>query len=237
MANYKPVLIIVGFSLLLTAGLALLMAGEQKPEQELELISEENTPELTAPLAPEELEVTQPANTNTMNPIAVLTTNKGVIEIELYKDIMPITAGNFEKLVREGYYDGIKFHRVIDGFMVQGGDPLTKDDAQAASWGTGGPGYAIADEFSADPREVNARGTISMANSGANTGGSQFFLNTVDNNFLDNKHPVFGRIVKGLDIVDAISKVATNDMDRPLEAVMIESAEIVEPEAEAVTAE
>jgi peptidylprolyl isomerase len=230
MANYKPVLIIIGLSLLLTAGLALLLAGGKEPAKELELVTATDTPELTAPLAPEELEVIQPEITNTMNPIAVLTTNKGVVEIELYKDIMPITAGNFEKLVRDGYYDGIKFHRVIDGFMVQGGDPLTKNDAQMAQWGTGGPGYSIADEFSADPREVNARGTISMANSGPNTGGSQFFLNTVDNNFLDNKHPVFGRIVKGLEVVDEISKVATNEMDRPVEPVTIVSAVIVQPE-------
>lgn len=104
-----------------------------------------------------------------------------------------------------------------------------------AQWGTGGPGYSMADEFSADPREVNARGTISMANSGPNTGGSQFFLNTVDNNFLDNKHPVFGRIVKGLEVVDEISKVETNEMDRPVEAVVIESAVIVQPEGTTVT--
>jgi len=224
MANYKPVLIIIGLSLVLTAGLAFLLTRDYTPE--LELITNEDTPELTAPLVPEELEIINPEPTNTMNPIAVITTNYGVVEIELYKDIMPITAGNFEKLVSEGYYNGVKFHRIIDGFMIQGGDPLTKDDTQINRWGTGGPGYAIQDEFSADERETNVRGTISMANSGPNTGGSQFFINTVDNLFLDNKHAVFGRVVSGLDIVDSISKVATNEMDRPLEPVVIETAEI-----------
>lgn len=224
MANYKPVLIIIGLSLALTAGLAVLLTRDYTPE--LELVTNEDTPELTAPLVPEELEITNPEPTNTMNPIAVITTNYGVVEIELYKDIMPITASNFEKLVSEGYYNGVKFHRIIDGFMIQGGDPLTKDDTQMNRWGTGGPGYAIQDEFSADERETNVRGTISMANSGPNTGGSQFFINTVDNLFLDNKHAVFGRVVSGLDIVDTISKVATNEMDRPLEPVVIEKAEI-----------
>ncbi len=225
MANYRHVVVVIGVSLLLTLGLAWLLSRESSAP-ELELITDTTVPELTAPLTPEEQAVNNPDNINTMNPVAVITTNKGVIEIELYKDIMPTTAGNFEKLVKEGYYNGIKFHRIIDGFMIQGGDPLTKNDADVARWGTGGPGYAIADEFSADSRESNVRGTISMANSGPNTGGSQFFINTVDNLFLDNKHPVFGRVITGLDIVDGISAVTTAAGDRPVEPVVIEKAEI-----------
>lgn len=231
MVKYRQVIAIIGISLILTLGLAYWAGQDKAPE--LELVTEPDTLELTAPLAPEELAVTNPDNVNTMNPVAVLTTNQGVVEIELYKDTMPITAGNFEKLVREGYYDGIKFHRVIDGFMIQGGDPLTKDDSMVARWGTGGPGYAIADEHVAGPLLSNVRGTISMANSGPNSGGSQFFINLVDNTGLDfdkqplsSKHPVFGRVIAGLDVVDAIGSVAVGAGDRPVEALVIEKATI-----------
>jgi peptidylprolyl isomerase len=148
-------------------------------------------------------------------------TNKGKIVIEMAQD-MPITTGNFIKLVKEGYYDGTLFHRVIDSFMIQGGDPLTKDSSKKNYWGTGGPGYKIKDEFSEVNR--NDRGTISMANAGPNTGGSQFFINTVNNNFLDGKHPVFGKVVEGMEIVDVISKVETDAQDRPLEPVRINKA-------------
>ena len=145
-----------------------------------------------------------------------LKTNMGEITLELYPD-MPITAGNFQKLVEKGFYDGTIFHRVIDGFMVQGGDPT--------GTGRGGPGYAIKDEFSG--KNKNNRGTISMANAGPNTGGSQFFINLVDNNFLDKAHPVFGKVVEGMDVVDAIGKVRTGPMDRPVKEVKIESARVV----------
>ena len=145
-----------------------------------------------------------------------LKTNMGEITLELYPD-MPITAGNFQKLVEKGFYDGTIFHRVIDGFMVQGGDPT--------GTGRGGPGYAIKDEFTRKNR--NNRGTISMANAGPNTGGSQFFINLVDNNFLDKAHPVFGKVVEGMDVVDAIGKVRTGPMDRPAKEVKIESARVV----------
>jgi peptidylprolyl isomerase len=148
--------------------------------------------------------------------IVQLQTTMGNIDIELAGD-MPITAGNFEKLVRQGFYDGVIFHRVIDGFMIQGGDPK--------GTGMGGPGYAIKDEFTAHNR--NTRGTISMANAGPNTGGSQFFINLVDNNFLDPKHPVFGKVVSGMDVVDRIGKVKTDRNDRPLTEVKIIKAVIL----------
>lgn len=145
-------------------------------------------------------------------------TNHGDIVIELYKE-MPITAGNFKKLVEEGFYDGVIFHRVIDGFMIQGGDPK--------GTGTGGPGYTIKDEFTESDLDENNRGTISMANAGPNTGGSQFFINLVDNNFLDGKHPVFGKVVEGMDVVDEIGKVETDSSDRPTEEVVIERASVI----------
>jgi peptidylprolyl isomerase len=159
------------------------------------------------------------ANKNTIateGKVVLLETSMGDIKIQLYDD-MPVTAGNFEKLVGEGFYDGVIFHRVIDGFMIQGGDP--------EGTGRGGPGYAIKDEFTNNNR--NNRGTISMANAGPNTGGSQFFINLVDNNFLDGKHPVFGKVIEGMDVVDAIGKVETDGSDRPVEEVKIISAKII----------
>ncbi len=146
----------------------------------------------------------------------LLSTDMGDITIQLYDD-MPVTAGNFLKLVEKGFYDGTIFHRVIDGFMIQGGDPT--------GTGRGGPGYAIKDEFTNHNR--NARGTISMANAGPNTGGSQFFINLVDNNYLDKAHPVFGKVVEGMDVVDKIGKVRTNAMDRPLKEAKILSAKAI----------
>lgn len=145
-----------------------------------------------------------------------LHTTKGDIVIELDPN-MPITAGNFEKLVSKGFYDGIIFHRVISGFMIQGGCPK--------GTGTGGPGYTIRDEFGV--RNRNTRGTISMANAGPNTGGSQFFINLVNNNHLDEKHPVFGKVVTGMEVVDAIAKGKTGRGDRPVEDVVITKAEIL----------
>ncbi|MDD5192096.1 MAG: peptidylprolyl isomerase [Candidatus Nanoarchaeia archaeon] len=145
-----------------------------------------------------------------------LSTNYGDIIIELDKN-MPITAGNFEKLVKQGFYNGVIFHRVINGFMIQGGDPQ--------GTGMGGPGYTIKDEFTSNNR--NDRGTIAMANAGPDTGGSQFFINPVNNNFLDSKHPVFGKIVEGMDVVDKIAKVQTDANDKPLKKVVIEKAEVI----------
>lgn len=151
---------------------------------------------------------------------ATLKTNKGDITIEFSKDT-PKTVENFVKLAKAGFYNGTKFHRVIKGFMNQGGDPLTKDDAMMARWGTGGSGYQFADEITSGNR--NDVGTISMANAGPNTNGSQFFLNVGANNFLDTKHTVFGKVTKGMDVVTAINNVATNEMDRPLEPIIINS--------------
>lgn len=150
---------------------------------------------------------------------ATLQTSKGNITIEFFEDKAPKTVENFVKLAKEGFYNGTKFHRVIKDFMIQGGDPLTKDDAQMARWGTGDPGYKFADEIG--PGNRNDTGTISMANSGPNTNGSQFFINTKDNNFLDTKHTVFGRVTAGMDVVRAIESTPVGVADRPLEPVVI----------------
>lgn len=214
-------------------GLAMLL-GPKTPPSSDETISEINEP-LTAPLNADELKAYQVDMTNENNPIARVQTNLGTYEIELFEDTMPITAGNFIKLAEEGFYNGVKFHRVIDGFMIQGGDPITKTD-EFLRYGTGGPGYSIPDEHVAGEYLTNVRGTISMANSGPNSGGSQFFINVADNTNLDfdkqplsSKHPVFGRIVSGMDVVDAIAKVEVNERDLPQEAVVMESVTIVRP--------
>lgn len=149
-----------------------------------------------------------------------LETNYGKIVIELYSKDMPITAGNFENLTKQGFYDGVIFHRIIDDFMIQGGDPT--------GTGMGGPGYEIKDEFTNTDLDQNQRGTIAMANAGPNTGGSQFFINLVYNYHLDGKHPVFGKVIEGMDVVDKIAKVNTDSRDRPLEEVKIISAKLIE---------
>lgn len=151
---------------------------------------------------------------------ATFKTSMGDITIELNKDT-PKTVENFVTLAQKGFYDGTKFHRVIEGFMNQGGDPLSKDDTQMARWGTGGPGYQFADEIV--PPNNNAVGTISMANAGPNTNGSQFFINVADNTFLNPKHTVFGKVVAGMDVATKINQVETGPNDRPLEPVVIQS--------------
>lgn len=156
---------------------------------------------------------------------AILHTNHGDITVELLQNDAPKTVENFTKLAREGYFNGTKFHRVIAGFMIQGGDPQTKDDALMARWGTGGPGYTFADEIHQNNR--NDVGTISMANAGPNTNGSQFFINTANNSFLDTKHTVFGKVTAGAAAVESIENTPTTPQDRPLQPVVIESVEIV----------
>lgn len=153
-----------------------------------------------------------------------LETNQGDIVIKLYGD-MPITSGNFKGLVEKGTYDGVIFHRVINDFMIQGGDPT--------GTGMGDPKIPkIKDEFVAG--HSNVRGTIAMANAGPNTGSSQFFINLVDNSFLDydkqpltSKHPVFGEVIEGMDVVDEIANVQTKAGDRPVEDVVIIKATII----------
>lgn len=155
---------------------------------------------------------------------ATLHTSKGDIVVELLENQAPNTVANFVKLAEENFYDGTKFHRVIRDFMVQGGDPLTKDDSVADRWGTGGPGYQFADEISLSNK--NDIGTVAMANSGPNTNGSQFFINVSDNNFLDAKHTVFGRVVGGLPVVNEIERSPVSTNDRPMEPIVIERIDV-----------
>jgi cyclophilin family peptidyl-prolyl cis-trans isomerase len=144
---------------------------------------------------------------------ATMQTNKGAIELELFDDDAPKTVENFTKLARDGFYDGVIFHRVIPDFMIQGGDPT--------GTGSGGPGYQFEDEFN-DNKVV--RGALAMANAGPNTNGSQFFIVTAEScPWLDGKHTVFGRVSSGMDIVDTIEQVETGPGDRPTDDVLIES--------------
>ncbi|MCE9501817.1 MAG: peptidylprolyl isomerase [Leptospira sp.] len=149
---------------------------------------------------------------------AVVTTNHGNFTILMEVEKAPITAGNFITLAKKGFYDGIVFHRIIKGFMIQGGDPKGN--------GTGGPGYSIKDEFHKDLK--NNKYTISMANSGPDSGGSQFFINVNNNNFLDGKHAVFGNVIEGAEIVQKISEVQTGAQDRPVTPVTMQTVVIVE---------
>lgn len=188
---------------------------------------------IDGPFVSEEQKVKNPVNVNNMNPVATIKTNLGTIELELFADQMPITTGNFIQLAESGFYDNTKFHRVIDGFMIQGGDPNSKGNDESI-YGTGGPEKNVQDEFVAGELLTNTRGTISMANTGQpNSGGSQWFINLADNTPLDfdkqplsSKHPVFGRVVKGMEVVDTIAKVETKERDIPVTPVIVESITI-----------
>ena len=151
------------------------------------------------------------------NSIITFVTNRGTFSAEMFEDTAPKTAGNFVKLVCDGYYDGIIFHRVIDGFMIQGGDPT--------GTGTGGPGYTISDEFAPGLGHTE-EGIFSMANSGPNTGGSQFFITLAATPWLDGKHTIFGKVISGLDVVMEIGQVSTNPANGPLEDVVMESVTV-----------
>ena len=157
---------------------------------------------------------------NTMK--ATIHTSKGDITVALSPETAPKTVENFTKLAKDKFYDGIKFHRVIEGFMIQAGDPLTKDDSKKDYWGTGGPGYKFADELSG--KETYPQGTLAMANAGPNTNGSQFFIVTASPEAqLPPSYTVFGHVVDGMDVALAIEKVATEGSDRPVDAITIKN--------------
>jgi cyclophilin family peptidyl-prolyl cis-trans isomerase len=152
------------------------------------------------------------------NRTAKFTTNQGDFSIELFEDKAPQTTNNFIELTQKGYYDGLMFHRVIEGFMIQGGCP--------SGTGTGGPGYKIRDEFHPDLRH-DAPGVLSMANAGPDSGGSQFFITLAATPWLDNRHAVFGKVTDGMDVVEKIGRTRTGAQDRPVEPVVMEKVEIV----------
>ncbi len=177
----------------------------------------------------ESMTITQPTNIK-MEPktlestTAILHTTMGNITLKLYANDSPKTVENFVKLAKSGFYNGVKFHRVIKDFMIQTGDPLSKDDSQMGRWGTGGPGYAFSDEFN---QHKLVRGSLAMANSGPNSNGSQFFIVTAASTpWLDGKHTNFGEVADGMDVVMKIDTVPTTVGDRPVTPVIITSVEI-----------
>ncbi|MEK6864677.1 MAG: peptidylprolyl isomerase [Nanoarchaeota archaeon] len=155
---------------------------------------------------------------DTMNAKVMLETSMGNIKIQLFNDKVPVTAGNFQKLVTDGFYNGVIFHRVIPDFMIQGGDPT--------GTGMGGPGYRIQDEFVSSLRHTKA-GILSMANSGPNTGGSQFFITLAPTPWLDGKHAIFGEVIEGMDVVEEIGAVSRGAQDRPKTDIVIKKAYVV----------
>lgn len=162
------------------------------------------------------------------NPTATLQTSLGDVEIELFTDRMPVTAGNFIELAKGGFYDGLHFHRVIDGFMIQFGCPHSRDPNSPRAGTGNGPNGCIEDEHPEDAKISNEPGTLSMANTGRpNSGSSQFFINTAHNAYLDwfssgpSKHPVFGKVTGGMNVIQAIEKTPTGPGDRPMTPVQM----------------
>jgi peptidyl-prolyl cis-trans isomerase B (cyclophilin B) len=167
-----------------------------------------------------------PANTNE---VAVITTTEGTMVIEFWPEVAPKTVENFKTLANKGFYDGTCFHRVIKGFMIQGGDPLTKDPGKEDMWGTGGPGYQIKAEFS---DRSHVRGVISMARSNnPDSAGSQFFICHGAPTFLDHQYTTFGKLIKGDDVLEKIGTTSTHPQDRPDKRMGIISIKIVPRDA------
>ena len=183
-----------------------------------------NTPPPPAPATNAAVAAAAPTTPDT-NEVGVITTSLGVLVVEFYPDVAPHHVANFKKLAQSGFYDGTAFHRVIPGFMIQGGDPNTKDDTKKDTWGQGGPGYTIDAEFNA---KHHARGILSMARtSDPNSAGSQFFICHADAGSLDGQYTVFGNLIKGFDVLDKIATTPTETPDRPITRVNVISIKIV----------
>lgn len=164
----------------------------------------------------EDVESSEDIEMSNDNTLVTIKTSKGDIDVMLFDERAPITVNNFLSLADQNFYDDVIFHRIIEGFMIQGGDPT--------GTGTGGPGYQIEDEFHPELRH-NSSGILSMANAGPNTGGSQFFITLDATPWLDDRHAVFGRVIDGMDVVNTLGSVDTDSADRPLENIFIESIE------------
>jgi peptidyl-prolyl cis-trans isomerase B (cyclophilin B) len=166
-----------------------------------------------------------PSSSPTANEVAVIKTSEGEMVAEFWPDVAPNTVENFKKLARQGFYDGTAFHRVIKGFMIQGGDPLTKDESKQARWGTGDPGYKIKAEFN---KKSHERGVLSMARSqDPDSAGSQFFICHGNPKQLDGQYTTFGKLTKGDDVLEKIATTPTTTPDRPVKRMNIESIKIV----------
>jgi len=192
-------------------GLAIAAAAETPTEEKKE----------TTPIKKE----TTPMNDTNKKEVAVIKTSEGEMVAEFWPDVAPKTVDNFKKLAKSGFYDGTAFHRIIKGFMIQGGDPLTKDESKQASWGTGDPGYKIQAEFN---KKSHERGVLSMARSqDPNSAGSQFFICHGAPKFLDGQYTAFGKLIKGDDVLEKIATTKTGPNDRPEKRMNVESIKIV----------
>ncbi len=216
---------VIGAIVIILGGLAYFL----QPMGAEEIRETKNTYATTTPGT--QLSTTQSSTTTTQKPMedkkytqATITTNRGAIEIT-FGEKTPVTVENFIKLASSNFYDGVRFHRVIKDFMIQTGDPLSKDNTKVASWGTGGPGYKFNDELKGD--EQYALGTVAMANSGPNTNGSQFFIVTANPGVpLPANYTVFGKVTKGIETALSIQNVKTGPSDRPVDDVIIEKIEL-----------
>ncbi len=167
----------------------------------------------------------KPVSNASADEVAVITTTEGTMVLEFWADVAPKHVANFKKLATSGFYDGTAFHRVIKGFMIQGGDPLTKDDSQQARWGTGGPGWKVDAEFN---DKAHTRGVLSMARSqDPNSAGSQFFICHGDPRFLDRQYTAFGKLIKGDDVLEKIATTQVGAQDRPVKKITMTSVKIV----------
>jgi peptidyl-prolyl cis-trans isomerase B (cyclophilin B) len=173
--------------------------------------------------------MTTPSSSSSQNEVAVIKTSEGEMVAEFWPDVAPKTVENFKKLAKSGFYDGTAFHRVIKGFMIQGGDPLTKDESKQARWGTGDPGYKIDAEFN---KKSHTKGVLSMARSqNPNSAGSQFFVCHGNPTFLDGQYTAFGKLIKGEDVLEKIATTKTQPGDRPEKRMNVESIKIVSAES------
>lgn len=203
----------------LLLGVGAIMFLDKKAAPDVFPPATQSTEEVT-----EEKQTTPLTTITEKNTMITMKTSKGTIEIELFDDKAPETVKNFIALAQKDFYNGTRFHRVIKDFMIQGGDPLSKDISMRARWGTGGPGYQFKDEASG---VALVRGVLAMANAGPNTNGSQFFIVTAEATpWLDGKHTAFGRVTKGMDVVDAIENTPTGQADQPVTDVVLESVSV-----------
>ena len=228
----KITYIVIAVLIVFLGGLALVLQPTSTTPEEKTVIAT-TTKKITKPVATTATTTTATSTitASTTKPMeeqktfstATITTNKGVIEIALLPST-PNTVKNFGTLANSKFYEGVRFHRVIKNFMIQAGDPLSKDPSKVSMWGTGGPGYKFNDELTGG--EQYPLGTVAMANSGPNTNGSQFFIVTANPGVgLPPSYTVFGKVTKGIEVALAIQEVKTNPSDRPLEDVVIEKVE------------
>lgn len=208
------------------------LAYNLQPMQDTEVITDKKIDtSVKKPTTTQTTQKTTTASTTPTTPMdnqtlssATITTNKGVIEITFATNT-PNTVKNFGALANSKFYDGIRFHRVIKNFMIQTGDPLSKDKANESMWGTGGPGYKFNDELTG--QEQYPLGTVAMANAGPNTNGSQFFIVTANPGYpLPPNYTVFGKVTKGIEVALAIQDVQTGPSDRPVEDILIQKVEV-----------